>query len=131
MALGVIEAIKQLRLKPGQDILVGSIDWIPAALEAIQRGELAVSLGGHYWESAWSAILLYDYLRGHDFSGEALAFFSSMGLLTRKNIDQHLRHTRKGREQGWVSIDFKKWSKAYHPRHAPYQFDLNVEVTGP
>lgn len=44
MALGAIQALKSAGMKPGKDVMVGSIDGQKAALEAIIRGELGVSV---------------------------------------------------------------------------------------
>jgi ribose transport system substrate-binding protein len=44
MALGAIEALKAAGRKPGQDVVVVSIDGERAALEAIQRGELGATV---------------------------------------------------------------------------------------
>ena len=44
MALGAIQALKDAGKKPGTDVIVASIDGEKAGLEAIQRGELAVTV---------------------------------------------------------------------------------------
>jgi ribose transport system substrate-binding protein len=44
MALGAIQALKDAGKKPGTDVTVVSIDGEKAGLEAIQRGELAVTV---------------------------------------------------------------------------------------
>lgn len=44
MALGAIQALKDAGRKPGTDVIIASIDGERAALEAIERGELAVTV---------------------------------------------------------------------------------------
>ncbi|WP_445638361.1 ABC transporter substrate-binding protein [Nostoc sp. DSM 114161] len=44
MALGAIQALKSAGMKPGKDVMVGSIDGQKTALQAIIRGELGVSV---------------------------------------------------------------------------------------
>jgi ribose transport system substrate-binding protein len=44
MALGAIQALKDAGRAPGTDVIIASIDGERAALEAIQRGELAVTV---------------------------------------------------------------------------------------
>ena len=44
MALGAIQALKDAGMKPGAGVTVVSVDGERAALEAIQRGELAVTV---------------------------------------------------------------------------------------
>lgn len=52
MALGVIDGINTLGLEPGKDIMTASIDWSFKGIDAIQRGELEFSLGGHFMDGA-------------------------------------------------------------------------------
>jgi galactofuranose transport system substrate-binding protein len=44
MALGAIQAVKAAGLQPGKDILIVSVDGQKSALEAIQRGEMNVTV---------------------------------------------------------------------------------------
>jgi ribose transport system substrate-binding protein len=44
MALGAIQALRSSGVRPGQDVILASIDGSRAALEAIVRGELGVSV---------------------------------------------------------------------------------------
>jgi ABC-type sugar transport system substrate-binding protein len=44
MALGAIQALKDAGMRPGQDVVVVSIDGERAALEAIIRGELGATV---------------------------------------------------------------------------------------
>jgi len=62
MALGAIQALKSAGMKPGFDVMVVSIDGEKAALEAIIRGELGVSVEsnprfGHLFSPRWRSIL--------------------------------------------------------------------------
>jgi ABC-type sugar transport system substrate-binding protein len=125
MGLGVIAGIKSLKLEPGKDILVGSIDWIPDALEAVRRGELTVSIGGHFLESAWSVVLLYDYFNGNDFSKESVEFTSRMEILTPKNIENYPEFFEDG---NWGKVDFKKFSKTTFPHLKVYNFTFDAII---
>lgn len=123
MGLGAIDGIKKLKLTPGKDIIVGSIDWISDAVQAVQSGELSVSIGGHFLESAWSVILLYDYLNGNDFSTEALSFSSEMGILTADTIEWHVAHFGAG---NWRDVNFKVFSKTTNPHLRQYNFKFDA-----
>lgn len=123
LGLGVIDGIKSLNLKPGKDILVGSIDWIPDALAAVRKGELTVSIGGHFIESAWSVVLLFDYLNNNDFAEESVSFTSKMGVITPKNIEDHFMNLGTG---GWEKVDFKKFSKTINPHMEAYDFTFGA-----
>ena len=91
MALGVVEGIKELGLVPGQDIVTGGFDWSEKGVEAVVKGEIEVTMGGHYMEGAWVAVLIYDYFNGVDFKDESLRMKSNMGALTKENIDDYLQ----------------------------------------
>ena len=119
MALGAIDAIKEAGSVPGRDILVGGVDWTAAALDAIERGELTCSAGGHFMEGAWVAVLLHDYLAGRDFSADRLAFRSPMSLITRENVEE-LRAVVE--PETWRRCRFGDLSRAAHPERAEYRF---------
>ena len=46
---------------------LGAVDWVPDALAAANRGDLSVSVGGHYMEAGWAILLFADYRAGFDF----------------------------------------------------------------
>ncbi len=121
MALGVIDGMKELKLVPGKDIIAGSVDWIPEALAAVKKGELAVSVGGHFMEAAWVMVLLHDFFNGKDFKSEATDFRSSMGVLTKKNIDIFLNNFG---DNNWSGVDFSKFSKKIYPGQKSYDFSF-------
>ena len=90
MALGALEGMKERGIKAGKDMIIGSMDWDPEALEAVQQNKLVVTINGHFMEAAWITVLLYDYFHSQDFSKEKLSFSSRMGALTKKNIENYL-----------------------------------------
>ncbi|MBK8972465.1 MAG: ABC transporter substrate-binding protein [Hahellaceae bacterium] len=65
LALGAREAAVKSNRK---NILVGGIDWTDQGLEAVARGDLAVSVGGHVLEGIVALTLIYDYAHGMDFA---------------------------------------------------------------
>ncbi len=121
MALGAIDGMKELNLIPGKDMIAGSVDWIPEALTAIKKGELAVSAGGHYMEAAWIIVLLHDYFNGKDFASEAINFRSDMAILTEKNITPFLNNFQS---VNWESIDFTRFTKTDNPGMKNYDFAI-------
>lgn len=123
MALGVIDGIKSLNITPGKDILVGSIDWIPDALTAVRNENLSVTIGGHFMESAWSIVMLYDYFHNNDFAGEAVSLKSKMDVLTKENIEEHYKHIS---EDNWGKVDFKQFSKTINPHIQEYDFTFQA-----
>ena len=119
MALGVLDGIVERNLVPGKNMLVGSIDWVPEALQQVRKGLLVTSVGGHFMETGWVAVLLYDYFNQKDFADETVSFRSNMGTLTKNNIDNYLQYFRS---ENFKQIDFTRFSKVKHPNLKRYNF---------
>lgn len=64
MALGAIQALKSAGLKPGQDILIVSIDGQKSALEAIIRGEMNITVESNPRFGPLAFDTLEKFLRG-------------------------------------------------------------------
>ncbi len=120
MALGVAKAIKELGLE--EKIVVGGVDWDKAAQEAILNGRMHVSVGGHFMDGAWAAVLLYDYLNGIDFANERLQFESSMVGITRANLKQFSPFLSLDKR----SLNFRMFSKVLNQQLKLYSLDLNA-----
>ncbi|MCP4022352.1 MAG: substrate-binding domain-containing protein, partial [Desulfobacteraceae bacterium] len=123
MALGAIEGMVKSSEVPGKDILVGGIDWTRGALESIQKGEMSISIGGHFMEGGWAMVLLYDYFNGTDFSSTGVSMKSQMSAITQDNIDQAATILGTG---DWGKIDFTRFSKTFHPDLTEYEFGLDA-----
>ncbi|MCG8572026.1 MAG: ABC transporter substrate-binding protein [Spirochaetes bacterium] len=122
-ALGMIEVIKKKQLVPGIDFLTGGIDWTKSALQAVKKGEMEVTIGGHFMEGGWVMVLLYDYFHGIDFKSDGLTLSTRMSALTAENINAYLRYFGK---QDWTKIDFKKFSKKNNPSLTKYDFSIDA-----
>jgi simple sugar transport system substrate-binding protein len=63
MQLGAIQAMKEAGLKPGQDVLMVSVDYVPAIKDALSKGEAnaSVELRSAVGEFIYPVIL--DYLK--------------------------------------------------------------------
>ncbi|WP_296935439.1 ABC transporter substrate-binding protein [uncultured Marinobacter sp.] len=110
MALGAIEAARDAGRFPGANLLVGSIDWQPEALEKIREGELLVSLGRHFMGGGLALLLLHDYHLGRDFADMSpdYVFRYQLKPATRDNIDQVQRITDP---ENWSAVDFRRFSR--------------------
>jgi PAS domain S-box-containing protein len=120
MALGVVKAIKELDLE--EKIVVGGVDWDKAAQEAILSGHMHVSVGGHFMDGAWAAVLLYDYLNGIDFANERLQFESPMVGITRANLKKFSPFLSLDKQ----SLNFRLFSKALNQQLKLYSLDLQA-----
>ena len=50
--------------------LIGTFDWSPGALDAIEKEDLQIALGGHFMEGGRAMIMLLDYANGIDFKDD-------------------------------------------------------------
>jgi len=64
MALGIVEATKVDESPP----LLGGVDWISPAIEAIRNDSLKASMGGHSFDIAYVIAILNLHHKGDDFS---------------------------------------------------------------
>jgi ABC-type sugar transport system substrate-binding protein len=111
MALGAITAARNAGRIPGEDLLVGGIDWQPEALEKIRQGELLVSLGRHFMGGGLALLLLHDYHHGRDFGDMSpdYVFRYELEPATRDNVDQVQRIMDS---ENWSAVDFRQFSRA-------------------
>ncbi|MCF6324835.1 MAG: transporter substrate-binding domain-containing protein [Gammaproteobacteria bacterium] len=118
LALAVAQHYQQLdRTEP---IVFGGIDWTPTTMDGLADGLLDVSIGGHVFDGAQSVIMIFDYLKGHDFAEEKLQFNSNMIAIDNQNIHRFQRILADPK-----SIDYRTLSKAHNPALQQYRFDLN------
>ena len=120
MALGVVEAIKTLAIS--KPIIVGGVDWNTEALESLARRQMHVSIGGHFLDGAWAAILMYDFLRGFDFANEAATFKSPMVGISYQTYGNYASIIRLESK----AFQFSQFSKARNPALKLYQLDLKT-----
>lgn len=119
MALGVQRAINE----SGKHIIAGGFDWTSDAIHSIKSGELSASVGGHFTNGAFGLVLLYDFLHGNDFSDVISTNILTKGALIHKgNVDKYSNFLIK---QGWGAVNFKKYSRTYHPENESYNFSFD------
>ena len=122
MAIAVAEAVKGLNLS--QPPIIGGVDWDFAATDAIRRGEMHVSVGGHFLDGAWAVILLNDYLSGEDFAHQQLRFKSLMLAAEGKDLDRFAPYFSMDPK----AVDFARHSLALNPDRLYYNFDLQTAL---
>ncbi|MBT9544933.1 MAG: ABC transporter substrate-binding protein [Candidatus Sericytochromatia bacterium] len=123
MALGATDALKELGLTPGKDVVAGGVDWTAEGLQAVQAGVLDATVGGHFMQGAWAAVMLYDYFRGQDFAKESVEMRLRMQILDKQNIDTYLQYFSKS---NWEQINFREFSKVANPERKKYNFGLQA-----
>ena len=111
MALGALAAAERAGRIPGQDVMVGGIDWESRALTAIREGRMAVSLGRHFMGGGLALMLVHDYHHGHDFAGESWPVLSyPLMPATRDNVDDVERIMDR---DNWQALDFRQFSAVW------------------
>ena len=123
VALGVVEGAWELGCKIGSDIITGGIDWSQEGLEAVKDGNLYVSIGGHFIDGAWAAVLIHDYFMGHDFAEDNVLIKSKMFPITKYNADTYLKKLQR---ENWSKVNFRSYSRVYNPSLRKYNFNLST-----
>ena len=126
MAAGAVESIAAAGRVPGEDLLVGGVDWAPFVPEMIAGGALAASTGGHFMDGAWALVMLYDHHHGRDFdTGTAKSRFV---VLNRDNLSRYAPFFDEAR---WSEIDFAHFSRAENPELESYDFTAEAVFREP
>lgn len=117
---GVLRAVREAGLVPGQDILIGSIDGSPWSLKGLRTGELAVVVGGHFLEGAFDLVYLYDLSNGFRPSHSERFIAMPMYVFTRDNLhDLEMLLDPKVLSR----VDFKAFTKTHGNRNR-YAFSV-------
>lgn len=133
MALGVIEKARELDILSSDntdgrelDLLVGGVDWIVPAREAVSSKDLLLTMGGHFMDGARTLVLLRDYFDGIDFADDTTLMTSRHTPLSSVNIQAYDDYL--GNADNWHDIDFQQFSKSYNPESAivGYPFTLDT-----
>lgn len=124
LALGTMEALKDMSFKPGKDVLVGGVDWLSEAINEVKNNTLTVTMGQHFMEGGWVLVLIHDYLKGLDFADTGgVRRLSTMSAITDKNVDKYMVLNKRDVME---SIDFRTYSRFYHPEIKQYNFSLET-----
>ena len=124
MVAGAIRAIENKGWKPGVDVLLGGINLDDEALERIEHGTQAVSIGGNALAAAWSLIMLYDYHHGIDFTeNNGYKFEIEPYAVTKLNLKSY---NKTFPIPDWNKINFRQFSKKHYPGISKYEFSLDA-----
>jgi ABC-type sugar transport system substrate-binding protein len=121
MALGAVESIRAAGRVPGEDLLVGGVDWAPFVPGTIAGGELTASAGGHFMDGAWALVMLHDHHHGRDF--DAATVKSKFVVLTRDNLPRYAPLFEDAKRS---QVDFARFSKAASPDAGCYDFTVEA-----
>ncbi len=121
LAIGIIDACKDMGIRPGKDILLGGVNWSTEGLNAVESGELVATVGGHYLDGAWAAVLAYDYLNGKDFASENTRFRTRMLLISKDNL---YKYKDKLSRNIWNKVNFLNFTKTHTNSIKEYNFSV-------
>ncbi len=106
MALGASKAAVESGRIPNKDIFIGGFDWLPRAIQAVEKQSISASIGGHKVMGAWAVISLMLYDNGHDIfaqqKNKKLTF--NLDVITKQNVAHFKSHKVK---INWAEYDFK------------------------
>jgi len=120
-AFGAMNTATSMGLTPGKDILFGGCGWYAPAINKVQEGTLATTVGGHFMEAGWVMVLIHDYHHGRDFISNPIE--TAMYSIDKSNVE---KFTKVFGEQQWNKIDFKKFSKVHNSNLKKYDFSLEA-----
>ncbi|MFZ6849660.1 ABC transporter substrate-binding protein [Undibacterium sp. RuRC25W] len=122
MAFGAMDSWRAIGGVPGKDALFSGVNTSSEALTAIESGTMSALAGGHFVAGAFALVMLYDYHHGKDFVDEGLELERSMFILFDRENAQ--RFESLFGKLNFDQVDFKKFSKIYHPSLKKYEFSF-------
>ena len=125
MALGALAAAKSAGRRPGRDIVIGGVDLMDRALEEVEAGGLAVSIGGHLIDGVRALILLHDHHAKRD-----LEPASSMTHLVAVEAPEARRYLDFIKDRGWRRVDFTRFSSLGNPAASADDLSLEAILNG-
>ena len=130
IALGALEAVNNdSSKKAGNNILIGGLNWDIPALEQIQKGNMDISMGGHFMTGGWAMVLLHDYHNGKDFAQNGAAL--KMKIFDKIDDSNVKSYLDKFGDKNWDKIDFTRFSKALNSDVKQYEFSLTEILKQP
>lgn len=126
MALGALRAARESGRTPGKDILLAGLNWSPQALQAVQKGELVASVGGHFATGGWSLVVLHDLVHGVDFAQEQPSTEMQLEVFDVLDASNLAQYQSRFGTQNWSTITFRNYSRALNPKTTAYDFSWTV-----
>jgi len=122
MALGVADVASGHGKTINQDLFIGGFDWTSEALQAIKENRYTASVGGHFMQTAWALVKIYDYSNGKQaFSGNDNLPSYQLQIIDKNNIDDYQVLLNN---PNWDKVDFLQFSLTHQANLTRYQFDF-------
>jgi ABC-type sugar transport system substrate-binding protein len=116
-ALAIIEQLDMANAA-NKDILIGGFDWLPAAIDKIQTGEMTASVGGHYLMVGKALLNIIEYHHGNNIFLQT-SKAESYELIDQDNVDLYQAFIKKA---PWPEIDYRQFSSHFNSQKKPLEF---------
>ncbi|GHF91728.1 ABC transporter substrate-binding protein [Thalassotalea marina] len=126
MALGILDSVKSGHgTNINKDMKIGGIDWTGEGIDRIRAGELTASVGGHFMQTAWALVKIYDQEHGKTiFKGGDMGRTYDLEIIDRSNI--HL-YGILSKKVDWTKVDFKNFTLT-HTKSPQYNFSFEKMI---
>lgn len=124
MALKIYDTLQATSRQKSPPV-IGGIDWTPEAFKAVQRGTLAVTVGGHFLEGGWALVLAHDHFHGKDFASLDTTMKTGMARVTQANIEEYAAIWDKSRAR---AVDYRYFSRVLNPEWPGYRFSADALI---
>ncbi|WP_165665175.1 ABC transporter substrate-binding protein [Metapseudomonas otitidis] len=122
MALGTMQAARELGRKPGHDLRFAVLNSSPEVLQATIDGYIDDLVGGHFTLGGWAMVLLHDYDAGQDF---VLRGGKDLQANVYMQLDvEHARRLLARMSSKELGLDFRTYSALYNPGLRVYRFTM-------
>jgi ABC-type sugar transport system substrate-binding protein len=121
LSLGVVDVINTGSSSLEQStVVIGGIDWTPEAISKVKTKEIDVTVGGHFMQSAWALVKIFDHHQGINvFDDSSKNKVYKLEAITDNNINRFLPLSKK---INWDQVDFKRFSLFYNKDKKDYDF---------
>lgn len=124
MALGVIDVAVNQGMTINQNLFIGGFDWTIEGLKAIENDSYTASVGGHFMQTAWALIKLFDHFNGIPaFTNTTEKSTYQLQLIDGNNISDYQVLINN---PDWSKVDFRQFSRIHQKKLSDYQFDFAV-----
>lgn len=114
-----LQILKEHKRRSNAPINIGGFDWLPDALDKINKGEMTASVGGHFLMVAKALIKIIDYENGLD-SFLTPPLLSQYELITLENVKIYQSFIN---QQLWDNVNWTRFLKHKYKQHP---LDLTV-----
>ena len=119
-ATGVITAIRNAGMEPGEDIPVVGMDLNPENVDAVEQGDLLFDIGGHWLQGGFALVLMHDHLKGEEIPAEDANVKLDLLPLTQDRVEQF----RADFPDGVPPYDFRERSRVHNPEAETAVFEM-------